>query len=145
MGLTGDWAALAKMIGKLERVSEAKGELLEGLGEEIIDLVKQGFDASAAPDGAEWEPTVAGNKPLAGPTGNLKSGWHPKSVGGDSVTVGPSVFYAAIHQGGTNRAGRGRRNRIPARPMVPDGDLPPKWQDKLEREAINMLTAYFAE
>ena len=143
MGLTGDFAALADLVAKLERAANVKADLLEGLGEEVVDLIKAGFDATTAPDGTEWAPTVAGNKPLHGPTGDLKSGWHIKSIGGDSVTVGPSVWYGAVHQGGTNRAGRDRKTRIVARPMVPDGELPPKWSKQLEAAADEMLAELF--
>lgn len=185
MGLTGDWADLARFISKLERVGEAKAEILEGLGEHIVDLIKQGHESGTAPDGSTWAAKVDGEAShLEGPSGDLKSSWHTKSVDSDSVTVGPGPFYAAVHQGGKTIHARGKGNKrresyttrkgkqrtrtlakgadlltfkvgdrwvskesvtIPARPMVPDGSLPPRWEAELERAAVEMLREYLTD
>ncbi|GHS89878.1 hypothetical protein FACS189487_10920 [Campylobacterota bacterium] len=51
---------------------------------------------------------------------------------------GKKCYYAAVHQFGTNRAGRGRRTTIPARPfmpLTPDGEVMPQEIEKI-RELI---------
>ena len=126
-----------------------------GLAEEVLDLIKEGFATESAPDGSGWAPKVGGGRILAGPTGNLKGGWHLKALSGDALTVGPSVWYAAVHQGGATvtaknpsgylrfqiggRWARKRQVEIPARPMVPDGSLPSRWQQQLQEAAEEML------
>lgn len=60
--------------------------------------------------------SLAGKKPLID-SGSLSNQFHVRADA-NSVTVGNSMIYAAIHQFG-GQAGRGRKVSIPARPFLP--------------------------
>ena len=132
-GITGDFAGLRAIAEKLAAMPDARPDLAEAIGEEALDLVQEGFGDSTDPYGSRWADKADGSAcNLVGPTGNLRRGWHRKSVSADQVTIGPSVFYASYHQSGTRR--------MPARRMVPDdGDIPAGWEKTITEAAEEML------
>ncbi|WP_306603913.1 phage virion morphogenesis protein [Azonexus sp.] len=157
--------AIAQRVGNLQPI-------LQGIGEEIMERAKQRFSTSTGADGQRWQPnavatvqaliedvrgkkggvqkngnlskksqaTLAGKKVLID-TGALARQFHVSS-NGNSVTVGNSMIYAAIHQFG-GQAGRGRKVTIPARPFLPvkqDGSLYPTEQAAI----LSALNDYLA-
>ena len=131
--VTGDFAGLQAIAAKLAAMPEHLPEMAKAIGEEAIDLVKQGFADRTDPYGAQWADKADGSACfLVGPTSNLKSGWHTKEVSAGEVTIGPSVYYGAFHQGGTRK--------MVARKMVPDdGAIPAQWEATIESAATEML------
>lgn len=84
--------------------------------------------------------SLSGKKVLVD-TGSLAQQFHV-SASANSVTVGNSMKYAAIHQFG-GQAGKGKKTTIPARPFLPiksDGSLYPQEQIKI----LDALNAYLA-
>lgn len=107
----------------------------EAAGAELAALVREGFDTSRAPNDRPWKPTVKGNKPLIGETGELSG-----SVGYTSRvgrTFGASVEVrdrkAVFHQKGTRRGGR---RHIPPRRMVPGpgATASPRWIGRVKEK-----------
>lgn len=81
--------------------------------------------------------TSLSRKKLLVDTGSLARQFHV-AANANSVTVGNSMIYAAIHQFG-GEAGKGKTVTIPARPFLPvkkDGSLYPQEQAKI-LDAIN--------
>ncbi len=147
-------AALQALLQRTQNLAP----VLTALGDEIVERTKQRFGTSSGPDGAPWAPhsiaTLAmaagalgkgyrrkdgglnarGKKKLASKkllvdSGFLRSNIFP-SVSGNTLTIGATAQYAAIHQFG-GQAGRGRKVSIPARPFLPvlaDGTLYPQEQ-----------------
>lgn len=146
---------LQKRLGDLTPVMREIGEL-------IVERAKQRFEASTGPDGQKWERNApstvaaylkqyggsykksgglskagaaraAGKKPLIGETKQLMDTLHYQA-GGDSVTVGSPMRYAAIHQFG-GQAGRGKKVTIPARPFLPV-TASGQWLGDADRDAV---------
>lgn len=148
-------AALASLAARVKNL----GPALTALGDEMVERTKQRFDDAKAPDGTPWAPhsvatlemaagalgksyrkksgdlNARGQRKLASKrllvdSGFLSGNIFPRVSGGDTLTVGATAVYAAIHQFG-GMAGRGKRVEIPARPFLPvraDGTLYPDEQ-----------------
>jgi phage virion morphogenesis protein len=113
---------------------EGFGDTMKEIGEDLVYSTKQRFIQGVAPDGTQWKGlspvTLAmrikrgrgGAKPLID-TGTLKD-----SVNYDPQPDGLVLFVnrqypggratAAVHQTGTDRAGRGHKVTIPKRPFL---------------------------
>lgn len=131
-----------RALDDLARRAADPAPALMAIGEELYTITRRAFGASADPWGRPWKPTKRGNKPLIG-AGRFLSGpslsYH---LEGDSVVMGSSAVYAAIHQFG-GQAGRGRKVTIPARPFLPvdrAGGLAPAARDAV----IDIVREYLA-
>jgi phage gpG-like protein len=133
VSVAGDFAGLQAIAGKLAAMPEHLPALAKAIGDEAIDLVKQGFADRTDPYGAQWADKADGSACfLVGPTGNLKDGWHTKEISASQVVIGPAVYYGAFHQGGTRK--------MKARKMVPDdGNIPATWEATIEEAATEMI------
>ena len=135
--ITGDLAkidAWRKRFGEAA-VAKVKRTILENVAEEALELIAEGFSKEQAPNGAPWAPLKQRRGKILQDTGRMRASFHRKTIGGDRVTIGPAVKYAAFHQSGTVR--------MVARPMVPDGGLPAKWQARLNEAAEDVLKDMF--
>lgn len=86
--------ALARRLGDMAPV-------LDDIGAGIVQRTKARFDTSAGPDGQAWKPKKQpdGNKPLIGPSGDLRRQIVP-TASGNTLLVQATAKYAAIHQFG---------------------------------------------
>lgn len=155
--------ALSKRVSNMQPI-------LQAIGEDIKERTKQRFGTSTGPDGLRWQgnsiatiqamlasararkggvlkngnlskkvQTGLAGKKLLVDSGSLARQFHV-SANANSVTVGNSMIYAAIHQFG-GKAGKGKKVTIPARPFLPvksDGSLYPQEQ----RLVLDALNAY---
>lgn len=131
--------------------AEGIADTMKEIGEDLLYSTRQRFIAGTAPDGSRWQPlspvTIAlrvkrgrrGSKPLID-TSTMQNNVS-YSVTGDGLTIGVNRQFgqnanAAVHQFGTNRAGRGRKVVIPSRPFLglSDTDL-----DGIERTIARVL------
>jgi phage virion morphogenesis protein len=129
--------ALAQAAGNLSTV-------LESIGDALANNIQMTFHDQSDPWGQGWQPlsqaTIARRRKksdkILRDTGALMNGINYQ-VSGDSVTVGPNVWYGMFHQFGTKRA--------PARPFMPirNGavDLPESWHS----EIMAQIDAHFQE
>lgn len=124
-------------------------EAFDEVGQYLVSEVQQLFRAGRAPDGTPWKPSlrarVEGGKTLL-ERGHLRDSFtHQASA--DELLVGTSDKRARIHQFGGEIRPRGakalhfvlpggrhvvtQKVTMPARPMLPEGDLPPAWRDEV--------------
>lgn len=163
-------ADLKRQLGELIKRVGSPAQALNGIGEQIVERVKQRFDTSTAPDGSQWKtnaPVTLGvfaaglSKSYKRKDGGLNKRGQAKlarkkplidtgelsrqtffQVEADTLTIRQSPVYAAIHQFG-GQAGRNRKVSIPARPSLPfrkDGSIYPK-ERALIIEALNIYLA----
>ena len=130
------FTARADDLVELERALSQSRNILTtisvNLAEETINLVSEGFESAADPYGSGWAPTIRGNKPLHGPSGNLRTSWNRLFANADGWAVGSGVAYARFHQSGTSR--------FVSRKMVPDdGDLPGPWEERFDEVTLDIL------
>lgn len=135
--ISGDLAKLEEWRRRFgaAAVAKVKQTILEVVAEEALALVAEGFEKEQAPSGAKWAPLKVRVGKILQDTGRLRSSFHRKTIGGSSVTIGPAVKYAPFHQSGTTR--------MVARPMVPDGKMPAKWQERLNAAAEDVMAEMF--
>jgi hypothetical protein len=111
-GSTVELRGLAKRLRGASS-SQTLREFADNVGEEVIDLIAQGFELEVDPYGEAWKkPKVIddGRQLLVGKTANLRRRWHAISINPDEIRIGPSADsteYAKYHQTGTGIYGRG--------------------------------------
>lgn len=142
-GLTGDFAALAALIKRLERLpADVKRESAKALRLELLSLVAEGFRTDTDPYGEAWAPL----KHRTGDTLELSR------IMANTFTVAPewplvirnNVPYVNFHQDGTKKtlADGGERPIIPRRRMVPEpGQLPARWAGPLTKTTELVIEA----
>jgi hypothetical protein len=136
-----------------ERVAESPQGVAEALAEETLALIFDGFEDSTAPDGEPWaDLAIRDGNPLLD-TNGLRGAWARGDVTPEVVEAVNGKDYADYHQDGTGIHGphkmtikpvkakalaipgvgfRSSSKGAPARPMVPDGDLPKPWADRYD-------------
>lgn len=156
MGVSGDFAQLAKLRGQLARLG-ARGlaAVSKQVSLEAQALVTEGFAAGKSPSGAPWAPVRRGGQPLRD-SGRLLTSLTPQDTGRGFV-LATNVAYASVHQyGATISAKRARvlgtpsrgffgvRVAVPARPFLPEGDtLPAAWAGRIEEAAVEAIEHFF--
>ncbi|MFZ4537828.1 phage virion morphogenesis protein [Propionivibrio sp.] len=154
-------SALSAKVGNMQPI-------LQSIGEDIMERTKARFATSTGPDGARWKPNARSTieafigskggfgkkginkkgqglgmskKPLIGHSGDLRRQFHISATA-NSVTVGNSMIYAAIHQFG-GKAGRGKKVAIPARPFLPIRENGYLYADE-QASILDAINAYLA-
>lgn len=132
MGLKGDTAQLKRIARKVRDAFGPDGMrgLSRNLAEETVELIREGFDRQGDPYGRGWAPLKARSGKILQDTGLLRR-FKPTHVTVRGFTVSSGATYGPFHQSGTSR--------MPARKMVPDGGMPARWMQRLERIAKGYL------
>lgn len=130
---------LDRLIRRVERVAAGQHcrPVAEAVGKAAVQMVNYGFAAGQAPSGAAWAETEAGNRPLIGETRELSTSAEYEARD-DGVEIRVTDDKAGFHQGGTSRG-------IPARPMLPDGEMPGPWRGPIEEAGAEALRKVLAE
>jgi len=124
--VTGD-EAIQKMFKRLEAADTT--DLLNVIGESILDDVFDRFVKGQAPDGTKWTPSRAAIENRSHKTNSARKGktlvdttdlmgsFSAQPASSNSVEVGTNMKYAAVHNfGGKN--GRGRKNIVLKREIL---------------------------
>ena len=125
-------AALLGVIAKVGAVGSTAWwrDLDIELAKVALAQVDLGFEQSQDPAGHPWAPLKGRpGKPLVR-TGDLRRSFGSE-VQGKGVVIGSALRFAGYLQEGTSR--------IPARPMVPEGELSPAWARALEDVADTLI------
>ena len=122
-------ASLGKIRDKFGRFISGKWRqpMLANVAEEVIELVREGFERESDPYGAKWASLKTRSGRILQDTGGLRSSFHRNQLSATQDTVGAGKDYARYHQSGTSR--------MPARKMVPDGDIPGEWRSRINEIA----------
>lgn len=127
-GVSLNWGGLDRLMDRGgRRLAAQRRNLLNAVGETLVDGALERFEKEEDPEGKKWEPSARaweqGLKSRRGrmgktlqKTGRLRSSIDYATTQ-DSVLVGSNVEYARIHQEG-GKAGRGHKATIPARPYL---------------------------
>lgn len=136
ISLTGDFAALNAIVTQLEEAPEALLAANENMAEESIDLVRQGWRKQRAPDGKKWKVKVRPDgRAILVRTGTLRNSFAVTRVDLTGFTITGTANYGGFHQSGTSR--------MVARKMVPENQLPAKWEIALNNAAEDALEEHF--
>lgn len=146
-GVSIEVTGLDSVLGALGRLTQpVRRDTLDEVGQYLVSEITDLFRRGAAPDGTPWVPSLRarleGGKTLLD-RGHLRDSFTHQADDAELV-VGTNDKRARIHQfGGVIRprgAGRlhfvladgrhvaPRQVTMPARPMLPQGDLPADWR-----------------
>lgn len=146
--LSGDFDRLERLIDRSARISSAsfRRELLEHMASEVSRQIALGFRLAQDPYGKPWEPLkLRAGRPLY-LSGALQRAAANAKPAGLAIMVQVDLVQAAVqHYGARIRARNAKALRfraggkfifaksvtIPARPYLPEGDLPKRWRDGL--------------
>lgn len=157
MPVTGDFSQLAAIQRKVDLIQkEGAKRVAKQVGLEAKALVAEGFARGVSPSGQAWAPLkVRSGQPLRD-SGRLASSitLEPTGLG---FRLTSNVAYADVHQYGATitvkkarslyspslRTFFGKTVTIPARPFLPEGDLPGPWNERLTEAAEEALEILF--
>lgn len=95
-----DDRAVRQVLDRLTRSAADPKPALSAIGEKLYAMTRRSFETSTDPWGRAWKPTKKGNKPLIGAGKFLSGPSLHYNVAGNTLTLGSSAVYAAIHQFG---------------------------------------------
>lgn len=149
-GVRIDVTGLDSVLAALGRLANPPmREAFDEIGQYLVSEITQLFRAGTAPDGTPWKPSLRaqaqGGKTLVD-RGHLRDSYTHAAAAAELV-VGTNDKRARIHQYGGEIRPRGakalhfvlpggrhvvtQKVTMPARPMLPSGDLPPAWRDEV--------------
>lgn len=123
---------------------------MDSIGSAVRDMIDLGFRAESDPYGNRWAPLSevtqerrrsgrgSGSNKILRDTGVLANSMTYQAAA-NSVEIGTGVEYAVTHQFGSSKGEFGRTSRgapipwgdIPARPFLPEDDLPMEWEGEV--------------
>ncbi len=160
MGASVEVKGLAELQAKLKALASSKAT--KAISREVATeaglLVSEGFQQGMSPDGKPWAPLVVRSGQPLRDTGRLAASVTIKDTGA-GFTAGTNTVYAGVHQHGAvitaKRArqlysaklhiGFGKSVRIPARPFLPTGELPPAWVERIKEAVEDAMGVLFPE
>jgi phage gpG-like protein len=150
MRLFGDFGKFDRLISRAGAIASPtfRRDLLAAMATEVNRQITLGFQRSRDPYGHAWKPLSSGaGRPLMN-TGELARAAASATSNDSTVFVHVDLVKGHTHQNGAvirARYAKALRFRvggrvifrksvtIPARPFLPDGDLPPAWREALSR------------
>ncbi|MEM9693007.1 MAG: phage virion morphogenesis protein [Myxococcota bacterium] len=121
--MSSDFRDLERLAERLQRANQVLDELSDGLAEEAIHLVVQGWAKQSDPYGSQWAPrrSASTGGAILVRSGALRGSWSVQKTGRGGFRIAAAQSYATYHQNGTGR--------MAARMMVPKkGDIPARWK-----------------
>lgn len=138
-------ADLRRLEQKLAEFERGPGiqDLARNIGEEAVELVREGFEQERDPYGAPWAPLTYRDGAILRDRGVMLNSLHVATATESQVTIAMGVWYAIVHQTGKTIVPRfakalrfmshgkpvfAQKVTIPARPFFPrEADLPASW------------------
>ncbi len=126
-------AQLKGLSAQLKDFGTVKRTLIEGLAQETMTLIQEGFQTSTDPYGQPWVADKKGGHSPLQATGALRSGF-TVTQGATGFTISNDAPGFAAHNFGWVK--------IPKRQMLPDSikGLPEAWSKRLESSATHTLS-----
>lgn len=131
----GDVGKLNAWAEALKNAPDTLSAISANSAEEVIGLIREGFDKEHDPYGKAWKPLESREGKILQDTGRLRNSFHRVRSGKGGFTVASGADYGGFHQSGTQH--------IPARKMVPDRGLPAAWAKAIERVATDTIARHF--
>lgn len=150
---------LKKLQNKLESLQSIENKtkpLMQTLGNILQNEIEASFENESSPFGQKWQalkPNTIRQKQKLGKSsnilrsdGNLADKWivkaDDKKATVSNNTNKNGFAYGLVHQFGTNKAGRSKNVKIPARPFLPvdrSGNLPGRVKDVVKKVVIKFV------
>jgi hypothetical protein len=122
-------ATLEGLAAAMRDLSKVPSQAARAAAADIAGLIEQQYADGTDPYGDAWadlaESTIAKGRtpPPLTDSGVMRAGTDVAPSAGAGITITLGADYAIYHQGGTGS--------MPARPILPDHDLPEAWRDMI--------------
>lgn len=151
---------LQTKLKSLQNIDKKTKPLMQTLGNILQNEIEASFENESSPFGQKWQalkPSTIKQKQRRGKSlnilrsdGNLADRWivkaDDKKATVSNNTNKNGFAYGLVHQFGTNKAGRSKNVKIPARPFLPvdrGGKLPSRTKEVVKRIVINFVDSNF--
>ena len=151
---------LQAKLKSLQNIEKKTKPLMQTLGNILQNEIEASFENESSPFGQKWQalkPSTIRQKQKLGKSsnilrsdGNLADKWivkaDDKRATVSNNTNKNGFAYGLVHQFGTNKAGRSKSVKIPARPFLPvnrGGKLPSRTKEVVKRIVINFVDSNF--
>ena len=151
---------LQTKLKSLQNIEKKTKPLMQTLGNILQNEIEAGFENESSPFGQKWQalkPSTIRQKQKLGKSsnilrldGNLADKWivkaDDKRATVSNNTNKNGFAYGLVHQFGTNKAGRSKSVKIPARPFLPVDRgcrLPSRTEEVIKRIVINFVESGF--
>jgi phage gpG-like protein len=110
IGIRGDSARLAKLVGQLGALDRADvmHQVAQGLADESLYQLRQEFRNESDPYGEPWAPLKRRKGRILRDTGRLANSFARTSVSSTGFRVETNVDYAGVHQNGASYVSKPR-------------------------------------
>lgn len=129
--ITGDFHGLALLKANIAKLAKVPSQASKEAAKGIDTLLLSQFVAGRDPYGRAWKPKKRGGGSPLVRTGALAASARAKPASGSGIKLGPLVSYGQFHQTGTRR--------MVARPILPYGGLPAKWNTVIKKAVENAI------
>lgn len=147
---------LQTKLKSLQNIDKKTKPLMQTLGNILQNEIEASFENESSPFGQKWQalkPSTIRQKQKLGKSsnilrsdGNLADKWivkaEDKRATVSNNTNKNGFAYGLVHQFGTNKAGRSKNVKIPARPFLPvdrSGNLPGRVKDVVKKVVIKFV------
>jgi len=151
---------LQNKLESLQNIEKKTKPLMQTLGNILQNEIEASFENESSPFGQKWQalkPSTIRQKQKLGKSsnilrsdGNLADKWivkaDDKKATVSNNTNKNGFAYGLVHQFGTNKAGRSKNIKIPARPFLPvdkSGNLPSRVKDVVKKVVIKFVEDSF--
>ena len=151
---------LQTKLKSLQNIDKKTKPLMQTLGNILQNEIEASFENESSPFGQKWQalkPSTIRQKQKLGKSsnilrldGNLADKWIVKADDKRATVYNNTnkngFAYGLVHQFGTNKAGRSKSVKIPARPFLPvdrGGKLPSRTKEVVKRIVINFVDSNF--
>ena len=151
---------LQTKLKSLQNIDKKTKPLMQTLGNILQNEIEASFENESSPFGQKWQalkPSTIKQKQRHGKSlnilrsdGNLADKWivkaDDKKATVSNNTNKNGFAYGLVHQFGTNKAGRSKNVKIPARPFLPvdrSGNLPGRVKDVVKKVVIKFVEDSF--
>ena len=153
-------AELQTKLKSLQNIDKKTKPLMQTLGNILQNETEVSFENESSPFGQKWQalkPSTIRQKQKLGKfsnilrsDGNLADKWivkaDDKKATVSNNTNKNGFAYGLVHQFGTNKVGRSKNIKIPARPFLPvdkSGNLPSRVKDVVKKVVIKFVEDSF--
>ena len=151
---------LQTKLKSLQNIDKKTKPLMQTLGNILQNETEVSFENESSPFGQKWQalkPSTIRQKQKLGKSsnilrsdGNLADKWivkaDDKKATVSNNTNKNGFAYGLVHQFGTNKVGRSKNIKIPARPFLPvdkSGNLPSRVKDVVKKVVIKFVEDSF--
>lgn len=129
------YGAVPRRLRELKR-GDIRRAAAVGAVSALENLIDERFQDRAAPGGTPWAPRKppTGTWPILEKTGRMRRSFKVMATSAQ-LKVLNSTEYLKFHQTGTSR--------MVARPVLPNGELPPDWERRIDAAMSDAIDRFF--